>query len=300
MIEAGDRLLFLGNLIQFIEYIFGNSSHFSQKTSSALSLACKDMSFMTINTYYVIPPLFFAVAFVFSMLGMGGSQVYVPILYWLGMDFKSEAIPLGLLLNLINSSSAAIVYGRQKLIDWRVAIPFGVTMVFFAPLGTLLNVTLPTQPIIIIFALFTATAAVLMLSGWKPKRGALTSRQRIILGVSAGSILGFLAGLIGRGGGSFVVPLLYISGLDPRAAAATSALVVTGSGISGFVSHLATAARPNWGIWLTAALAVLAGSQIGSRLMSTRLKPRAVKVIFGVVLLGVSALLILSDVFNLF
>ena len=121
-----------------------------------------------------------------------------------------------------------------------------------------------------------------MLSGWKPKRGALTSRQRVILGVSAGSILGFLTGLIGRGGGSFVVPLLYISGRAPRAAAATSALVVTGSGISGFISHLATAASPDWGIWLAAALAVLAGSQIGSRLMSTRMKPRAVKVIFGV------------------
>jgi uncharacterized protein len=252
------------------------------------------------NTYYVIPPLFFVVAFVFSMLGMGGAQLYIPILYWLGMDFKSEAIPLGLLLNLVNSSSAAIVYGRQKLIDWRVAIPFGVTMILFAPVGTLFNISLPTQPVIIIFAFFTAIAALLMLSGWKPKRGALTPQQRIILGISAGSILGFLTGLIGRGGGSFVVPLLYISGLDPRAAAATSALVVTGSGISGFISHLATAASPDWGIWLAAALAVLAGSQIGSRLMSTHMKPRAVKAIFGVVLLGVAAMLIMSDVLNLF
>lgn len=252
------------------------------------------------NTYYVTPPLFFVIALVFSMLGMGGSQLYIPILYWLGMDFKSEAIPLGLLLNLINTTSAAIVYARKKLIDWRVAIPFGVTMILFAPLGTWLNVTLPTQPVILIFALFTATAAVLMLSGWKPKQGALSPRQRLILGIGAGSILGFLTGLIGRGGGSFVVPLLYISGLDPRAAAATSALIVTGSGISGFVSHLATAAEPDWGIWLASAAAVLAGSQIGSRLMSTHLKPRAVKIVFGVVLLGVAALLILSDVLNLF
>ncbi len=252
------------------------------------------------STYYIIPPLFLVIALVFSMLGMGGSQLYIPILYWLGMDFKSEAIPLGLLLNLINSTSAAIVYARKKLIDWRVAIPFGITMMLFAPLGTWLNITLPTKPVIVIFALFTAIAAVLMLSGWKPKRGSLDARQRIILGILAGSILGFLTGLIGRGGGSFVVPLLYISGLDPRAAAATSALVVTGSGISGFISHLATAAKPDWGIWLASAVAVLIGSQIGSRLMSTRLKPRAVKVIFSVVLLGVAALLILSDVLNLF
>jgi uncharacterized membrane protein YfcA len=252
-----------------------------------------------VSTFYVVPPLFFAIALVFSMLGMGGSQLYIPVLYWLGMDFKTEAIPLGLLLNLINSTSASVVYGRKRLIDWPVAIPFGVTMIVFAPLGTLLNIGLPTGPIIGIFAAFTAVAALLMLSGWTPKRGALITRQRMVLGVIAGSILGFLTGLIGRGGGSFVVPLLYISGLDPKAAAATSALVVTGSGISGFISHLATAAKPQWGIWLASAVAVLAGSQIGSRVMSTRLKPRAVKIVFGVVLLGVAALLTLSDVLNL-
>lgn len=189
----------------------------------------------TMTIHVVIPLLFLAIAFLFSMLGMGGSQLYIPILFWFGMDFKTEAIPLEL-----------------------------------------------------------------MLSGWKPKVGSLSPRSRIVLGLSAGSVLGFLTGLIGRGGGSFVVPLLYISGLDPRAAAATSALVVTGSEISGFVSHLATAARPLWGLWIACAVAVLAGSQIGSRLMSTHLDPRAVKMVFGIVLLGVATLLILKDVLGLF
>jgi hypothetical protein len=37
---------------------------------------------------YLAPLIFFCIAFVFSMLGMGGSQLYIPILFWLGMDFK--------------------------------------------------------------------------------------------------------------------------------------------------------------------------------------------------------------------
>ncbi|MCD6400546.1 MAG: sulfite exporter TauE/SafE family protein [Anaerolineales bacterium] len=53
-------------------------------------------------------------ALVFSVLGMGGSQLYIPLLYWLGMDFKTEAIPLGMLLNLVNSGSAAVIYRRRK------------------------------------------------------------------------------------------------------------------------------------------------------------------------------------------
>jgi len=249
------------------------------------------------NLLYLTPPIFFAIAFVFSMLGMGGSQLYIPILFWMGMDFKTEAVPLGMLLNLVNSSSAAITYGRKGLIAWRLAIPFAVTMIAFAPLGVWFNIQLPVKPLLVFFALFTAAAAVLMLSGWKPKRGELSNRGRVILGLAAGSVLGIVAGLIGRGGGSFVVPLLYIAGLDARMAAATSALVVTGSGISSFVSHLATAAQPQWGIWLAAVIAVLLGSQLGSRLMADRMKPRVIKLVFGWVLLGVAALIIVKDVF---
>jgi uncharacterized membrane protein YfcA len=248
------------------------------------------------NLLYLAPPIFFAIAFVFSMLGMGGSQLYIPILFWMGMDFKTEAVPLGMLLNLVNSSSAAITYGHKGLIAWRLAIPFAVTMIAFALLGVWFNIQLPVKPLLVFFALFTAAAAVLMLSGWKPKRGELSNRGRVILGLAAGSVLGIVAGLIGRGGGSFVVPLLYIAGLDARMAAATSALVVTGSGISSFVSHLATAAQPQWGIWLAAVVAVLLGSQLGSRLMADRMKPRVVKLFFGWVLLGVATLIIVKDV----
>ncbi len=245
---------------------------------------------------YFSIPILFIIALVFSMLGMGGAQLYIPVLFWLGMDFKTEAIPLGMLLNVVNSSSAAWTYGRQKLIDWRVATPFGIAMVIFAPVGTLVNISLPTGPVILIFALFTATSAVLMLSGWRPAKGSLSAQERVILGIFAGSILGFFAGLIGRGGGSFVVPLLYIAGIDMKMAAATSAMVVTFSGTSSFVSHIATAAMPDWLFWMLCIVSVFAGSQIGSRLMVKKLKPESVRLIFGVVLLGVAAILIVKDV----
>jgi uncharacterized membrane protein YfcA len=244
----------------------------------------------------LVAPMFFAIAFVFSMLGMGGSQLYIPILFWLGMDFKTEAIPLGMLLNVVNSSSAAITYSRKKLVAWRVAIPFAVAMIVSAPVGVWLNVKLPVKPLLVVFALFTASAAVLMLSGWRPQRGEMSSRGQVALGLTSGSGLGLFAGMIGRGGGSFIVPLLYVAGLGAKMAAATSTTIVTCSGISSFVSHLATAAQPQWGVWVGCAIAVLTGSQLGSRLMADRMKSRAVKRVFGCVLLGIAALIIIKDV----
>ena len=169
-------------------------------------------------------------------------------------------------------------------------------MILFAPIGTLLNVRLPVKPLLGFFAAFTALAAVLMLSGWKPKQGSISYRGRIILGLSTGSALGLVAGLIGRGGGSFIVPLLYIAGLDPRAAAATSAMVVTSSGLSSFISHIAAAAAPDWPVWIFCGLAVFLGSHFGSRTMATRLSSRNIKVVFGVVLLGIALLILIKDV----
>jgi uncharacterized membrane protein YfcA len=249
-----------------------------------------------VDTLYLAPPLFLLIALVFAMVGLGGSQLYIPILFWLGMDFKTQAIPLGMLLNVINSSSAAWTYGRKRMIAWKVAIPFGIAMVLFAPLGTRINVTLPTKPIILIFALFTASAGLLMLSGWRPKGDGLSPGQRAFLGIVGGSVLGFFAGLIGRGGGSFVVPLLYMAGLQAKVAAATSALVVTFSGTSSFLSHIASAARPVWGVWILCGVAVFLGGQIGSRLMAEKLRPQSVKLVFGWILLGVALLLIVKHV----
>jgi uncharacterized membrane protein YfcA len=248
------------------------------------------------ESVYLTAPVFFAIAFVFSMLGMGGSQLYIPVLFWLGMDFKTQAIPLGMLLNVVNSSSAAFTYGRRGLIQWRIAVPFAISMVAFAPLGALVNVGLPTKLIILVFAIFTALAAILMLSGWKPRKGAIRAKAKIVLGVVAGSILGFFAGLIGRGGGSFVVPLLFMMGLDPKLAAATSAVVVTFSGSSSFISHISIAAEPHWSTWFLCAASVFLGSQAGSRVMAHKLKPRSIKTIFGIVLLAVAGLLIIKNV----
>ena len=93
-----------------------------------------------------------------------------------------------------------------------------------------------------------------------------------------------------------MVPLLYIAGLEPKTAAATSSIVVTFSGTSSFLSHIFTSATPNWTVWLLCVISVLSGSQLGSRFMAERLKHKAVKRVFGIVLLMVSGILIVKDV----
>jgi len=247
------------------------------------------------NSAYFIPILFFVIAFVFSMLGRGGATLYVPILFWLGMDFKTQAIPLGMLLNVANTSVPALTFGLKRMVNWRLAIPFGLTMIAFAPLGAWLNFNLPTKPLILALALFTVASTIPLIVDWRSKR-ELSAKRGIKVGVWGGSLLGFFAGLLGRGGGSFVVPMLYIIGLDMKVAAATSAFIVSCSGISSFLTHVTLQAQPQWNIWIPCVIAVLIGSQLGARLMVSKLQPNYVKWIFISVSLGVAIALIVKDV----
>ncbi len=246
--------------------------------------------------YLLASTIFLVISFVFSMLGMGGSQLYIPILYWLGLNFKHEAIPLGLLLNIVTSSSAAYTYYRHGLIKVRLAIPFALTMIVFAPIGAVLDFHVSTKIVILVFALFTMAGAVLAVTNWKPQKRLESKKAEIILGITAGSILGILVGFAGRGGGAMVVPVLLMSGLEPKEAAATSSFIITCSAVSGLLGHLPKA---HFYLPLTVGtvLAVLVGSQLGSRLMVGRMKPRSVRYVFAGVLFVVSMLL-LKDVFK--
>ncbi len=230
------------------------------------------------------------------MLGMGGAQLYIPILFWMGLDFKTEAIPLGIFLSLVSSLSATLIYRRKGMIDWHIAIPFGIAMVVGAPLGTWVNVLISTRAVIIAFSLLTLLGALVMLSGWSPQQKVVTPLGKLLLGIFGGVGLGFDAGLIGRGGGAMVVPLLVLFGIGSKTAAATSMFVVICSTSASLVSHIIAGAHPVWALWVTCSLAVLIGGNLGARTMSGKMRPKDVRVVFGIILMIVAFILLVNDV----
>ncbi len=224
------------------------------------------------------------------MLGMGGSQLYIPLLFFLGSDFKEVAIPLGLFLNFLTTSCAFVNYARGKLVDWKVFLAFSIPMAIMAPLGALCNVQLNTTYVIIAFGIFTIIAALFSLSGYKPSK-SLEGWKQVIVIVLIATTLGFMAGLIGRGGGSFIVPILYAVGLDPKKASATSSGIVTFSALSALISHIELHAKITV-LWLYCGLAVLIGATLGSRFMMKKLTGKTLRKLFGYVLLTIGTIML--------
>ena len=82
-----------------------------------------------------------------------------------------------------------------------------------------------------------------------------------------GVVSGLLSGLFGIGGGTVIVPALVLVGLTQRQAAATSLAAIVPTSISGVISY-ATAGDVDWIAALLLACGMVAGSQIGSWLLS--------------------------------
>jgi len=232
-------------------------------------------------------------AFIFSMLGLGGAMLYIPVFHWFGYDFKSVAIPTGLLLNGITALSAALFYLRSKMVDIKGSIPLVVTSFIGAPLGAYFTKMVPTRTLILLFAIAMVFAGgrMLLTSANPDKEAMMASSLRLGLMAIGGFLIGFIAGLLGVGGGFLFVPMMLAMGYPTKKAAATSAFVVIFSSFSGFVGHIAEG-HFNWPLMIATSIAVIIASQIGAKVMKDKMKARWIKQMFAVVLLAVAVKLL--------
>jgi hypothetical protein len=235
----------------------------------------------------------FMASFLFAMLGLGGGMVYVPVLKWAGFNLKAIAIPLGLLLNGLNTLLALIPYSREKLVDWRGGLPMGIAATLFAPLGAYSVKYFPTRALLIFFAIAVVVAALRMFAtaAQEEPQSMMSLSRRMLIGGATGGAIGFLGGLLGIGGGFIIAPLLMWMGYRTKMAAATTAYVVTFSSFSGFLGHVAEG-HLNWTVTALAVLGVLLGSQLGATFMAKKAKAQWVKLIYAGALLAIAVKLV--------
>ena len=240
--------------------------------------------------------VFFIIAiasFVFAMLGLGGGMVYVPVLNWAGFDMVKVAIPLGLLLNGLNTALVLIPFAREKMVDWKGGAVMAVTALIAAPLGAMTSGYVPVQTLKILFAAMVLAAALrtLWASRLPEPQKMMSLKKRSIIGFIVGSFAGFMGGMLGLGGGFIVAPILMMMGYKTKEAAATTAMVVTFSSASGYLGHTAQG-EMNWELTVIVIIAVIIGSQLGGRYMTKKAKSKQVKITYAIVLLLIAAKMI--------
>lgn len=233
-----------------------------------------------------IAVMVFFIAAIFSMLGLGGGIVYVPMFYWLGIDMLI-AIPTSLLLNAVTSSSAAITYLNKGMVDLHTAAPFIIASTIGAPVGAYFTKFTSVETLLWAFSVVLVVAGTrVMLSKTHESNNGISKlsvKKRTVIEVCLGFVIGIAVGLLGIGGGTFIVPMLIVLGFGMKRASATSGFIVIFSSVSGFLGHLGTG-HLDLELMIYTAIAAFFGAQVGSHLMYSKIRSKTIKQMFGVVL----------------
>jgi len=227
-----------------------------------------------------------------SMAGLGAAFLFVPFFYWMGVPLR-EAMATALLLNAISLAFASAVFIQGKLVRFRAALPILIAAVILSPMGAWSSQYVPRDTLLWLFAAFLVFAGVMMLF-YRPavrNPGGRDGMREVGVGVGVGSFAGYLGGLLGVGGGNFIVPVLTWLGYDPKVAAGTTSFVVVFASAAGFLGHVSLGGLSPTFLAATGVAAVV-GALAGSWLARFKLSSAQLKRVIGVLLWGIAVKII--------
>jgi uncharacterized membrane protein YfcA len=215
----------------------------------------------------------------FALAGVGSAVALVPILNMLGIPFNL-AKASALFVNTSTTIMATIMNIKRKVLDFKFAFPLVITTMSFSPIGAYMSNHIDENYAkmgLIVFLLFSGS---MML--FSKKEAKYHYDKKWILYV-IGSVVGFISGILGVGGGSLIMPIMILLGFDVKKVAITMSFVVPFSTFTAFLSYT-TFIQIDWNLILVTAIAAVIGGFVGNKIMHFKLDSSQIKKIIAILL----------------
>ena len=232
-------------------------------------------------------PLGVLIGVTLGAVGGGGSILAVPVLvYAVGLEAKA-ATTASLVVVGIAALGGMVGHWRAGRVRFVAGLIFGLAGVGGSVVGSLLNRSVNPDVLLLAFSALTFLAAWSMWSRRRhhvlhdhavettttdvprPEASSPARRARLVtIGkvLAAGTVVGFVTGFFGVGGGFVVVPALVLAlGYAMPVAVGTSLLVIAINSGAALLSRLATSGV-DWHVALPFAGAAAIGSIVGKRI----------------------------------
>jgi len=214
---------------------------------------------------FILSILFFVTAILYSSVGFGGGSTYLALL--LIWDVPYYIFPvIALFCNVIVVSGNSINYVRAGNLNRRLIIPYLIGSIPFAFLGGSINIDKYIFEILLFFVLSVAGILLLINSNSFKSENIKIKEINNFTSILIGSILGFVSGIVGIGGGIFLSPILFLMKAGyPKQIATTASLFILINSISGILGQLTKENVINdilnyWPLFIV----VLLGGQLGN------------------------------------
>lgn len=181
--------------------------------------------------------------------GMSAAAVISPMLItFLGMP-AYEAVGIALASDVLASAISAYTYGKNKNLDIKNGFVMMVTVLLFTFVGSFVASKVPNSTMgsfSTVMTLFLGIKFIVKPVMTTKENMADTSPQkRFIQSIACGTVVGFICGFIGAGGGMMMLLLLTsILGYELKTAVGTSVFIMTFTALTGAGSHFVIGGMP--------------------------------------------------------
>ncbi len=213
----------------------------------------------------ILTIFFFITAILYSSIGFGGGSTYLALMLIWDVPFYIFPI-IALICNIIVVSGNSINFLRTKNINLNLLAPYLIGSVPFAFFGASISIDKNLFEILLFLILLIAGIFLLLESNSINKNQVTIRRIPKILSIIIGSIIGFISGLVGIGGGIFLSPILFLLKAGyPKHITSTASLFILINSLFGVAGQLTKDMVLNeflnyWPLFII----VLIGGQIGS------------------------------------
>ena len=236
---------------------------------------------------------FFVTALLYAAVGFGGGSTYAALLALSGMDYR--LLPMvALACNIIVVVGSSVRFAQARITPWRGALLMTSLAAPAALLGGLTPIDRDTLMLLLGGSLLLTGVTMLI----PVREGVVGEPTRFATAMPfIAAPLGYLAGLVGIGGGIFLAPLLHLTRWkDPRSIAATASIFILVNSLFGLVGQVLKQGPSVLGGAIGAALplliAVAIGGQIGSLMAVKFLPQRAIRWLTAVLVIWVGVRLL--------
>ena len=236
----------------------------------------------------------FVIAVTMTMTGRGGGNFYVLTLVLMGQSMH-QAATLGQFILILTAVAGMIVFHKNKMIDWKLALIIDPPTDIMAFFGGYLSEYVSGVHLKMVFSGLLVLAGLIMLIKVKDK--PITKQKKfgywhrtyngysyvvnLWLAIPVTAIVGLASGALGISGGSFKIPLMVLfCGVPMPVAIGTSSAMVAATALMGFFGHL-TKGHFNPDLALPLVIAAVLGGFIGGK-FALKTKPANLKKIFAI------------------
>ena len=233
--------------------------------------------------------LFLVTATLYASVGFGGGSTYLALLLVWDIPFYIFPV-IALSCNIIVVSGNCFNFIRDKNLNFKFLTPYLIGSVPLAFIGGSLSIEKYFFEILLFLVLLTAGVLLLLnFKSYDDKEKSYVETSKFI-SITIGSIIGFISGVVGIGGGIFLSPILFLMRVaKPKNIAVAASLFILINSISGITgqftkSNVFMEIQNYWYLLVV----VLMGGQIGNFLNIKILPTKILALITSILVLFVA------------